>query len=107
MKLLTKAILAKLPALYMTDKVEAEDKIVVLKLFGGSNSTWLIVEGQQDFDGGKDDFRFYGFCAPMGMADGEWGYVQLSELTSIKFQPFGLPIERDMHFKPTRFGDIK
>jgi hypothetical protein len=103
MKLLTKAILAKLPALYETDKVEAEDKTVVFKLFGGSNSTWLIVEGSPE----GDDWRFYGFCAPMGMESGEWGYVMLSELTSIRFPPFGLPIERDLHFKSWRFGDIR
>ena len=41
----------------------------------------------------------FGLCDP-GMGAPELGYVSLSELESIKFPPFGLPIERDIHFEP-------
>ena len=96
---LPKAILAKLPKLGSTKNVPLAEQVAVLKLFGGSNSTWLLCE----YDG-KD--TFFGFCAPMGMESGEWGYVSLAELQSLKFPPFGLGIERDSHFKPTKVSEI-
>jgi len=96
MKLMTKAIAKTLP------KLHTGNGIARLKFFGGSCSTWLIVEGEPD----GEDYRFYGFCAPQGLERGEWGEVMLSDLMSCRFPPFGLPVERDRWFKPTKVSEL-
>lgn len=98
MKLLTKEITAKLPKLYSQEK-EA-DPMVICKFFTPwTNWTWFVTEG--DIEG--NDARFF------GMVHGhekEMGYFMLSELQSVK-GPFGLKIERDIHFTPCRLSEIK
>lgn len=48
MKLLTKAIERKIPALYSTEEVETQDKTIVCKFFAlGSGWTWYVVEGER------------------------------------------------------------
>ena len=89
MKLLTKEIRKRLPKLRET---EGQDyPIVQVKFFTPDSSwTWFAIE----FDG-KD--LFY------GLVDGhcqEYGYFSLAELESVR-GPLGLPIERDIYFKPT------
>ena len=65
----------------------------VVKFFGGSSFTWLITEMDS-----VDDDTMYGLC-DLGMGYPELGYVSLSELQSLKFPPFNLGVERDLHFK--------
>lgn len=87
MKLLTKAIIAALPALYTTQ--HSTDPTVHLKLFAPwGDATWFITE----YDG-KD--TLYGYAYING--EGEMGYMSLSELESVTAW-FGLKIERDIHF---------
>lgn len=63
----------------------------VVKFFNPCGAaTWLITE--MDEDG-----RLFGLC-DIGQGTPELGYVMLDELASIRL-PFGLSIERDMHFK--------
>lgn len=104
MKLLTQEIRKKLPPLYAQ-----EDKgglaIVYLKMFMPSNSwTWYATEGSavKDEAGHEIDFTFF------GLVDGhekELGYFCLSELESV-IGPMGLPIERDLYFKPKPLAEI-
>ena len=95
MKLLTKEILEKLPKLY-TQEEKGLDAIAVVKFFTpDSNWTWYATE----FDG--EDLFF-------GLVDGfekELGYFRLSELQSVK-GALGLPIERDMYFKPKTLKEL-
>jgi len=95
MKLLTKEILEKLPKLY-TQEDKGLDAVAVVKFFTpDSNWTWYATE----FDG--DDLFF-------GLVDGfekEIGYFRLSELQSVK-GALGLPIERDMYFKPKTLKEL-
>jgi hypothetical protein len=90
MKLLTQKIKQALPKLYSTDGIWPRP--IIVKFFTPwTYWTWYIVEGELQEDG---DWRFFGYV------DGhvkEWGYVSLRELESIK-GPFGLQIERDLHF---------
>lgn len=65
----------------------------VVKLFGGA-CTWLISEK-------FEDGTLFGLC-DLGMGFPELGYVSQDELEAIKFQPFGLRIERDLHFRGER-----
>ena len=87
MKLLTKAILNKLPKLYATDGNDEAKAIV--KFFGGSTSTYYAFE----FDGIDN---FFGHVDLFGDG-GEFGYFSLKELQGLRFEPFGLPIERDLY----------
>lgn len=97
MKLLTKELRAKLPALYAQEG--SDDATVHLKYFTpDSNWTWFVTEGSAD----EDDFRFFGYV--IGQAE-EWGYFLLSSLESAR-GPNGLPIERDLHFKPAPFSEV-
>lgn len=98
MKLLTKELRAKLPKLYQTEKIPCEEKTAVVKFFQPWGSwTWYATE----FDG--DDLFF-------GLVHGfekEWGYFSLRELELESVSgPFGLRIERDLYFKPTKIKDI-
>tara|TARA_R100000808_G_scaffold1997_1_gene8469 strand:+ start:9120 stop:9419 length:300 start_codon:yes stop_codon:yes gene_type:complete len=86
MKLMTKAIEAKMPALYETDG--ATEHRVYAKFFHPfSNWTWYAVE----YDASKGVF--------FGLVDGhemEMGYFTLAELESIKIG--GLGMERDKNW---------
>lgn len=67
----------------------------VVKLFGGAACTWLLTELN------PENRMFFGLC-DIGMGFPELGYVMEEELLSIRFKPFGLKVERDLHFKPTK-----
>jgi len=95
MKLLTKELLSKLPALYSQEN--EKDPMVICKFFAVWTSwTWYAIE----FDG-KD--LFFGYVAGDYP---ELGYFSRSELQELK-GPMGLSIERDMYFEPTRLSKIK
>jgi len=95
-KLITKAILNKLPPLYAQEKVA--DPIVHLKLFNAfGGGTWLITE----YDPSQD----LAFGYVMGLAPGgdELGYISVAELRGLR--KWGAPmIERDAWFKPARLS---
>lgn len=91
MKLLTKAIIKKLPKLYATEGIPLQEKEIVCKFFNPCGAgTWYVIEGQEE-DG---DFIFFGL---VDLHEKEFGYFSLNELQLIKL-PFGLTIERDIHF---------
>jgi hypothetical protein len=95
MKLLTQELLQKFPKLKETEMEENPE--IIAKFFAPwTNWTWYATE----FDG--EDLFF-------GLVDGfekELGYFRLSELKAIK-GPFGLRIERDLHFEDKRLNDVK
>jgi Protein of unknown function (DUF2958) len=81
----------QLPPLYSQEK--ERDPIVHVKFFCPWNQwTWFATEGEQR-DG---DFLFFGLVIGH---EREWGYFSLNELASVT-GPFGLKIERDIHFTP-------
>jgi hypothetical protein len=63
----------------------------VIKLFGGGAFTYLLTE----YD--PESKTFFGLC-DLGQGSPEVGYVSREELEALKFEPFGLGIERDMYF---------
>lgn len=95
MKLMTQEVRKKLPALYAQDG-KGGDAIVNVKFFTPDSSwTWYATE----FDG--EDMFF-------GLVDGqerELGYFSLAELHKAR-GPMGLPIERDLHWKPKTLREI-
>lgn len=100
MKLLTKEILKKLPALYSTEETPTADKLVICKFFFPiGRYTFYAVEYS------PEEKLFFGFCvSSFGPDCDEWGYTSLEEMESLKVR--GLGIERDLYFKPTRFGEL-
>jgi hypothetical protein len=115
MKLLTKEITKKLPALYSQEKVD--DPQVVLKFFTPwTNWTWYVTEGEQvcghcgesdctdpEHTGTPRDWKFF------GLVDGheaELGYFSLGELAGIR-GPAGLRIERDLFWTPIPISEVR
>ena len=95
MKLTTKDIRQKLPRLYEQDSKGGE-AVVYVKFFT-PDSSWTF--WATEFDG-EDTF--------FGLVDGherELGYFSLSELQKVR-GPMGLPIERDLHWKPKTLKEI-
>ena len=97
MKLITKEIEKKIEKypLYSQDG-KGDDAVVIVKFFGGSCWSWYATEANKLPNG---DIEFFGLV--VGAYGAEFGYFTLSELTSVKFPPFGLGIERDMYFNGT------
>jgi hypothetical protein len=95
MNLMAGEIRRKLPGLYAQEHLGG-DAMAYAKFFTPDSSwTWYATE----FDG-KDTF--------FGLVDGfekEFGYFSLSELEGVR-GPMGLPIERDLHWKPKKLKEI-
>ncbi len=97
MTLLSAADAARLPAIHATEGIAPGDKVVQVKFFTPwTNWTWYGIE----FD--PTDRAFFGLVIGQ---ETEFGYFSLDELEAIR-GPFGLRIERDIHFKPSRLGAI-
>ena len=95
MKLLTQEIRKKLPPLYAQDSKGGKAVAYVKFFTPSSNWTFYVLE----FDG-EDTF--------FGLVDGfekELGYFSLSELEKVR-GPMGLPIERDLYWKPKTLEEI-
>ena len=100
MKLLTKKILKKLPVFYSQENIK--DPLIIVKFFnptGGGN--WFGIEYK------PEEKLFFGYVSIFGNSTmDELGYFSLTELENFKGK-FGLGIERDRSFKPTRLSEIK
>ncbi|HOW73525.1 MAG TPA: DUF2958 domain-containing protein [Phycisphaerae bacterium] len=95
MKLITQEIRKLLPPLYGQEGLGGK-AIAYLKWFTPDSSFSFYVT---EYDG--QDLCF-------GLVDGhekELGYFSLSELQKVK-GPMGLPIERDLHWRPTPLNEI-
>ena len=91
MKLITKAIQEKL------DQDAGQGTKPIFKLFNPCGAaTWVICGQDQE---NKD--VLWGI-ADLGMQCVEYGTISLSELQNLRL-PFGLKIERDLHFDPERY----
>src|SRR5689334_20152871 len=98
MQLLTDELRAQLPRLYGQEG--REDPTIYAKFFTpDSNWTWFVTEGQQE----DEDFIFFGWVNGHCL---EAGYFSLNELQEAR-GPMGLPIERDLHFEPAPWSEVK
>ena len=95
MKLLTKAILKKLPPLYSQIEKPAAEITIPVKFFGGSACTWYATE----YD--PEEEIFFGFVTLGDPVNAELGTFSLAELKAARFRPFNLGIERDRHWDTT------
>lgn len=92
MKLLTDALRKQLPR-----QTRGKDPMIYCKFFTPDSSwSWYVMA----FDGEDTFFGFVDGLFP------ELGSFRLSELQSIRGQ-LGLPVERDLYFKPCRLSSIQ
>jgi hypothetical protein len=104
MKLLPQEIREILPPLYSQDG-KGGKAVVYVKYFTPSSSwTWLVTEGEPVLDEIQNevDYKFFGLVFGH---EREFGYFLLSELEEVR-GPMGLPIERDLWFKPKTLQEI-
>jgi len=93
MKLLTKALLAEFKKQGYCDGKDPKEVKIIAKFFNPSGiGTWYATE----YD--PKERMFFGFVSLFNDFCDELGYFSLDELESIKCPPFGLGIERDLHF---------
>ena len=96
MKLLTKEIEKSLPELGKQDGL-GHEAIAYVKFFTpDANYTWYATE----YDPKEREF--------FGLVDGQYrelGYFFLDELLTARGM-LGLPVERDIHFKPTKLSEL-
>lgn len=91
--------LNELPRLYSTEDKSIKDKLIYIHFFIGG-SDWYIAE----YD--PKDRIFFGYAILNNdLQNAEWGYMSLDELAGINVR--GIEVDRDMHWKPTRFWDIE
>jgi len=108
MKLLTKEIRKKLPAL-REQEGKGGDAVVKAKFFTPDSSwTWYVLEGEpvyeNDQSGVEIDFEFFGI-ADNGVDRPEYGAFTLNQLKPVRGH-FGLPIERDRYFGTPTVRDL-
>jgi hypothetical protein len=106
---LTKELEKTLPALYSQEA--NPDPMVMGKFFTpDAGWTWYAIEGSEVDDNGYCDteeekvgFLFFGLVCGFDVG---LGYFLLAELETFR-GPFGLPVERDLYFQPTRLSEVK
>jgi hypothetical protein len=95
--LIPNELLLNIPNLYETEGVK--DPLCHIKLFTpDSNFTWYIIELSKE-----DKNLCYGYVKAF---EDELGYFTLEELKQVR-GGLGLPIERDISFKPTPLSKVK
>lgn len=101
MKLLTKELENRFEQIGSQEEIPMGDKIIIAKFFNPSGAgTWYATE----YD--PIEKIFFGFVSIFGDWNDEWGSFGLKELEEIKL-PFGLTIERDIHFAEVRAREIE
>ena len=116
MKLITKKIAGQL---YAADQQFIEtgktpDDIIVKFFCPWGRATWWVVQatplnainGEPCKPEDAKDWHMFGFADVIGPDCAELGYVLLSELSAIR-GPFGLTIERDMHYGDHTLNEIR
>src|ERR1035437_6482489 len=104
----TKDVLGKMPKLYTTDGVPAEDKTVLAHYFSAGTDYYIT---EMTLDPIEGDWVAHGYTVLASQPDGqEWGYTNMRELEAVRGRsPQGLPliVERDMHWSPVKFNEIQ
>jgi len=110
MELLDDESRTKLPALYSNDQLGLKALAQVKYFTPDGDWTWYASEGSYvdedgyfDTDKEKVDYLFFGLVIGFEI---ELGYFSLSELTQVR-GALGLPIERDLYFKPKPLGELQ
>jgi len=99
MKLLTKEIIKRFAE--VGSQENKPDPLIICKFFNPTGAgTWYATEYN------PETREFFGYVSIFGDWNDEFGYFSLDELESIK-GPFGLGIERDLHFGERLLSTVK
>jgi hypothetical protein len=103
----------KLPALYSTEEIKAEDKQIVMHLFIGG-CDWWVCEGDV-----KEGVLFGYAVLNQDWDNAEWGYASIEELKATRIPTKGrdiktgkeismgyIEVDYDMHWQAIKFSDI-
>jgi hypothetical protein len=102
MRLITEAIKETAPALYSTEDVALDDKLVVASFFDPTGRyTFYMMEYDP-----KQRLGFGWVVSPLGPECDELGYVSIDELEGVK-GAFGLGIERDILFSTKPLEEVR
>ena len=97
MKLLTKELTEQFNKI---GHQKGADPLIVAKFFNPCGAgTWYATEYI------PEEKLFFGYVSLFGDYNDEWGYFSLDELEHVKL-PYGLKIERDLYFVPTRASKV-
>jgi hypothetical protein len=107
-----KRVLDKAPAAYATEDITAEGKTIIAHYFSGGADYYIAEMWQEPGEDGElGRWMAFGYAKLASHPEGqEWGYLDLDELEQVRGRtPQGLPVivERDMHWDPTPFSQIK
>ena len=101
MKLITKTIEKRAPALYATEHKKPEDVRVVAKFFNPcGRSTWFMTEYDPE-----ERIGFGYVIGELGPECDEMGYFYLADMQEIKLK-WGLGIERDIHYRRQTLAEV-
>ena len=99
MKLITPAFEALMMDYPLYSQENESDPLILAKFFDPCGSaTWYMLE--------YDPTEALGYGHVEGLGENELGYFSLKEMESIE-RPFGLTIERDLHWQPCHLSEIK
>lgn len=91
--------LNRLPALYSTENVSLEDKLIHMHFFLGG-CDWYVAEY------GREERIFFGYAILNDDLDNaEWGYVSFDELRELRTSS-GIEVDRDLHWSPLKYSQI-
>jgi len=80
---------------------DEKDPLIIAKFFNPSGAgTWFASEYN------PEERIFFGYASIHGDHNDEWGYFSLSELENVKLPPFGLGVERDLHFGEKKASEV-
>lgn len=100
-KLMTKELEKLLPPLYSTDG-QGDQAQAVCKFFTPDSSwTWYVLEYSPE-----DHLAFGWVINDVAPDCAELGTFSLDEIDSVRGS-FGLPVERDLYFKPRALAEVK
>lgn len=92
---------SQIPGMYAQDGLPDEDHVVYVHYFAASGDWWIT---ELDPDTGEA----FGYVKMAANPEGaEWGYVYLPELETVNVLGGLVIVERDLHWEPARFGDIR
>lgn len=78
------------------EAIEQADPLLRVKLFGGPGTWWIA-----GFD--PETRIAYGVAE---IQEREVGDFDLDEIVELRIKPWGLPVERDLHWRPTRLSVV-
>ena len=98
MKLMTKELEKKFAK--TGNQEDEKNPLVIAKFFLPTGAaTWYATEWNPETN------QCFGFVTGLVPGGDEWGYTDMTELAQVR-GPFGLGIERDIHFNPTPADQI-